>query len=244
MGIDSRMTNNEMQIFDIFPTTLYTNKIENHEKYKEEFYKLYDKYDYEQTSIRNGIEWFHTTSENIGNPTIHLEDSLSELFEQIISNVKVYVHDILEYKEIFDFIITKSWISRSRKPFEKIRWHTHSTSDISFSYYLNMPPNSHKLQFSGNDNHNGLLAGLNKSDVKDAVRNVNKHNASTFYMNPPEGSLVLFPSTLQHGTEYASDDFKGERLAIAGDIVLVFKEDGTNDYSMGYINPKYWKMYK
>ena len=42
------MTNNNIQIFDIFPTTLYTNKIENHEKYKEEFYKLYDKYDYEQ----------------------------------------------------------------------------------------------------------------------------------------------------------------------------------------------------
>ena len=42
----------------------------------------------------------------------------------------------------------------------------------------------------------------------------------------------------------SEDDFKGERLAIAGDIVLVFKEDGTNDYSMGYINPKYWKMYK
>ena len=171
----------DIQIFEIFPTTIYTNKIVNHEKYKEEFYKLYDKYDYKQTSIRNGIEWFHTTSENIGNPTIHLEESLNELFDQIISNAKTYVYDILQYKEIFDFIITKSWISRSRTAFEKIKWHNHTTSDISFTYYLNMPPNSHKLQFSSNDNHNGFLSGLNKSDVKDAVHTLNKHNACLLY---------------------------------------------------------------
>ena len=235
---------NEVKIFNIFPTTIYTNKIENHKKYKEEFYKLYPKYDYEQTSVKNGVEWFHTTSENIGKPTIHLEESLNQLFEQIILNTETYVYEVLKYKKIFDFIITKSWISRSKTPSQKIKWHNHSNSDISFSYYLNMPPDSHKLQFTNNDNYNGLLAGLNKSDVRDAVHEVNELNASTFYIDPPEGSLILFPSSLQHGTEYASNNFKGERLAIVGDITLVFKEDGTNDYSMGHINPKYWKIYK
>ena len=234
----------EIKIFNIFPTTIYTNKIKNHKKYKEEFYKLYPKYDYEQTSVENGVEWFHTTSENMGKPTIHLEESLNQLFEQIILNTKTYVYEVLKYKKIFDFIITKSWISRSKTPFQKIKWHNHSTSDISFSYYLNMPPDSHKLQFTNNDNYNGLLAGLNKSDVRDAVHEVNELNASTFHMDPTEGSLILFPSSLQHCTEYASNNFRGERLAIVGDITLVFKEDGTNDYSMGYINPKYWKMYK
>jgi hypothetical protein len=33
-------------------------------------------------------------------------------------------------------------------------------------------------------------------------------------------------------------------LAIAGDIILVFKEDATNDFSMGYLHPKYWKLYE
>ena len=41
-----------------------------------------------------------------------------------------------------------------------------------------------------------------------------------------------------------SNDFKGERLAIVGDITLVYKEDGDNDYSMGFVNPKFWRTYK
>ena len=41
-----------------------------------------------------------------------------------------------------------------------------------------------------------------------------------------------------------SNDFEGERLAIVGDITLVYKEDGDNDYSMGFVNPKFWRTYK
>ena len=91
---------------------------------------------------------------------------------------------------------------------------------------------------------NGLFDGLNKSDVKDGVAERNELNASTFFLNPTEGSLVLFPSSLEHCTKCPSNNFEGERLAIVGDITLVYKEDGTNDYSMGYINPKYWRIYK
>ena len=169
---------------------------------------------------------------------------MNDLFEEIISNVKTYVNDILKYQDIFDYIITKSWISRSRAAYENIRWHTHSTSHISFSYYLNTPPNSHSLKFSNPTNHNGLFSGLNTSEVKDGVKERNELNASTFFINPEEGLLILFPSSMKHCTECTSKNFEGERLAIVGDITLVFKEDGTNDYSMGYINPKYWKMYR
>ena len=77
--------------------------------------------------------------------------------------------------------------------------------------------------------------------MKDAVRKVNKHNASTFYMNPPEGSLVLFPSTLQHSTEYI-DGFHGERLAIVGDVTCVLKKEHLQ-FSTGFINPEHWKIY-
>ena len=104
-------------------------------KYKDTFYKLYPKYDYEQVTYQDGEEWFNTTSENTGNPFIHLDDELEELFENIISEKQIYLHDVLKYKDIFDFIITKSWISRSRAAHETIKWHTHSTSHISFSYY-------------------------------------------------------------------------------------------------------------
>ena len=232
------------QIFNIFPTTLYVSEIDKHEEYKSKFYKLYSKYDYEQKSFRDGEEWFNTTSENAGNPLIHLEDSLSELFEDIIYNVKIYIQDILKYQNIFDYVITKSWLSRSRATYENIKWHSHSTSHVSFSYYLNTPPNSHDIKFANPHNTNSLFVGLNNSDVKDGVAERNELNASTFHLNPKEGSLILFPSALNHCTHCTSDKFDGERLAIVGDVTLVYKEDGTNDYSMGYINPKYWRIYK
>ena len=51
------------EIYNIFPTTIYVSEVENHSKYKKEFYKLYSKYDYNQKSFRDNEEWFNTTSE-------------------------------------------------------------------------------------------------------------------------------------------------------------------------------------
>ena len=74
--------------------------------------------------------------------------NLKNYLKILYQKQKIYLHDVLKYKDIFDFIITKSWISRSRAAHETIKWHTHSTSHISFSYYLNTPPNSHVLKFA------------------------------------------------------------------------------------------------
>ena len=38
------------------------------------------------------------------------------------------------------------------------------------------------------------------------------------------------------------DNFEGERLAIVGDVTLVYNPD-ILDYSQGYIHPRYWKVY-
>ena len=85
------------ETFNIFPTTLYVGKMLDHEKYKEEFYKVYPRYDYEETDIDN------TVSENLGKPFIHLEDSLDTLFNEIAIHSKKYVCDVLEYKDIFNY---------------------------------------------------------------------------------------------------------------------------------------------
>ena len=95
------------------------------------FYDVYHKFDYEEDDA---------VSENIGNPLIHHEDSLEELFSEVISHVKTYTLDVLKYKNIFDYIITKTWLSRSRDE-KSIPWHIHACAHISFVYYLNTPLN-------------------------------------------------------------------------------------------------------
>ena len=56
-----------MQTFNIFPTTIYVGEVNDHEKHKEEFYKVYPKFDYEETDRHN------TVSEGDGNPLLHLD---------------------------------------------------------------------------------------------------------------------------------------------------------------------------
>ena len=228
-----------MQLFNIFPTTVYVGEVTDHQTHKEEFYKVYHKFDYEDSDANS------TVSENTGRPFIHLEDNLDSLFNEIILHTKRYVMDVLQYKDIFEYVITKTWLSRTRSQ-KEIPWHIHSTSHISFVYYLNMPPNAHKLKFLNPHNKNSFFLGMSlesRYEESTMVKEFNQLNSEEFYIHPPEGTVALFPSSIQHCTQCVDNSFNDERLAIVGDITLTLKEDQLQ-YSMGYIDQKYWKKYK
>jgi|TARA_B100000378_G_scaffold200927_1_gene164321 uncharacterized protein (TIGR02466 family) len=228
-----------MQLFNIFPTTVYVGEVTDHQTHKEEFYKVYHKFDYEDSDANS------TVSENTGRPFIHLEDNLDPLFNEIILHTKRYVMDVLQYKDIFEYVITKTWLSRTRSQ-KEIPWHIHSTSHISFVYYLNMPPNAHKLKFLNPHNKNSFFLGMSlesRYEERTMVKEFNQLNSEEFYIHPPEGTVALFPSSIQHCTQCVDKSFSDERLAIVGDITLTLKEDQLQ-YSMGYIDQKYWKKYK
>ena len=226
-------------IINFFPTTAYVGQIENHRQYKEDFYKVYPKFDYDENECNN------TVSENVGNPLIHLEDDLNPLFESIVDHIKNYTTNILNLKDIFNIVITKTWLSRSRNSKNSIPWHIHSTSHISFVYYANIPPNSHAIQFSNDNEPNNLFLGMNAEHRKyerQLIQEFNNINCQTFFISPNEGDVIIFPSKTKHSTKSISDDFVGERLAIVGDVTLTLKEEYLS-YSMGYIDPKYWKSF-
>ena len=96
------------QIFNIFPTTIYVGEVENHNEYKTEFLKLYDKFDYEENEISS------TVSEGQVHPLIHLEPSMDVMFQEIVRHIKIYVLDVLKFKDMFNYAVTKTWISRTR----------------------------------------------------------------------------------------------------------------------------------
>lgn len=224
------------QLLNIFPTTIYLNKSNNHTKNKQNFYDVYPKYDFEDTTV----------SENSGNPLLHLDKKLEHLFDEIILNAKTYIHEVLLVRDIFNIAITKSWISRARKKEHEIPWHIHSTSQISFVYYINMPKNSNSLQFLNFNSPNNLFLGMNseyKKKERMLISDYNFNNANTFYFTPQEGHIVLFPSSIRHCTKNIDGDFDGERLSIVGDITLILKEKELS-LSMGYLDPQYWKIYE
>ena len=128
------------QIFNIFPTTIYIGEIENHSENKKEFMRLYDKFDYEENEIST------TVSEGQVNPLIHLEPSMDAMFREIIRHIKIYVLDVLKFKDMFNYSITKTWISRTRCK-DQIQWHIHSCSHVSFVFFLIFRHNTHNKNF-------------------------------------------------------------------------------------------------
>lgn len=223
-------------LFNIFPTTIYVGSSENHSQNKKNFYNVYSKYDFEDTTV----------SENSGNPLLHLDEELKELFDEVISNTKTYIHEVLLVRDIFNIAITKSWISRARNKEQEIPWHIHSTSQISFVYYINMPQKSNSLQFLNFNSPNNLFLGMNseyKKKERMIVSDYNYYNSNTFHITPQEGHIILFPSSIRHSTKNIHGNFDGERLAIVGDITLILKQKELS-LSMGYLDPQYWKIYE
>ena len=190
------------QIFNIFPTTIYVDKVENHKTFKEQFLKLYEKFDYEENDISN------TVSEGQVNPLIHLEPSMDSMFKEIVKHIKSYVLDTLKFKDMFNYSITKTWISRTRSD-KEIPWHIHSTSHVSFVYYVNIPPYSHTTRFLNNENYNSLFLGANShnnNDDKNMIKEFNALNSKTFFLHPQEGYVAIFPSSCLLYTSDAADE--------------------------------------
>ena len=88
------------QILNVFPLTIYVDKISKHEIYKEDFYKLYPKYDYDENTGAS------TVSEGYVDPFILLEPSLEHLFNEIAGHVRSYIHETLNVPV---GIIVTSW---------------------------------------------------------------------------------------------------------------------------------------
>ena len=227
------------QVFNIFPTTIYVGKVENHDTFKKEFLKIYKDFDYEENDVSN------TVSEGQVNPLIHLEPSMDPMFKEIVRHIKTYVIDILKFKDMFNYSISKTWISRTRDK-KEIPFHCHSTSHVSFVYYLNIPPYSHTTRFLNNENYNSLFLGANShnnNDDKNMIKEFNLLNSKTFFIHPQEGHVALFPSRVSHGTQCIKEDFNEERLSIVGDVNLILKEEHLL-HSMGLIDEKFWKKYE
>jgi len=234
------------QTVNIFPTTIYIGEIENHTKYKQIFLnEIYEQYQFPHQSRYGGI---NTVSENCGKPILHLENELFDLFQDISEHILNYCHQTLLIRDIFDVQIMKSWISRSYSNQENIPEHKHSTSQISFVYYLNADEKSNELTFMNTHKPNLLFDSLDdlevENDEESMIHGFNFETTPEYNFSPCEGTVILFPSQIHHKTSSANDEVhKFERLAIVGDAILTLKKDQPMIYSQGFISPQYWKTF-
>lgn len=207
--------------------------------------KIYDDYEFPHVNYRGGI---NTSSVNCGKPILHLDIRLNDLFYDVSEHIRNYCHQVLLISDLFDIQIMKSWMSRSYSSLENVPAHIHSTSHISFVYYLNITEHANCLTFLNKHQPNLLFPGLDDMDGFDdkeaMLTGYNFETTSSYSIEPHEGTIVIFPSHLTHMTTPTNDQSHSfKRLAIVGDALLTLKKEQPMIYSQGFISPQYWKTF-
>ena len=231
------------QLHNMFPTTAYVGEMNGHARHKEVFYReIYPSYQFPRINVDGDI---NTVSESEGKPIIHTEESAVPMMKEITEHIKIYYMEVLGLKDVFDVYHTKSWISRSYNSEELVPEHYHSPSHISYAYYINAPEESHALTFydtkKGNEFFQSIFDYYHDEDT--LIDEYTFESTQKYSLHTKEGTICIFPSKIHHGTDSISEVFSGERLAISGDCIITLKESERMKYSVGHINPKYWRKY-
>jgi hypothetical protein len=245
-----------MQIRSLFPTAVGVDSVPTriHYAFKEAFTENAMKH-----VLKNG-----QTGEDYGMIDMHLDPH----FKPIMN----YVHDrFIEYLDTFnvntsmyDINYVKAWMQVLRE-YETPK-HTHADSMYTWIYYINVPKNplTNKLlcvenpiasmsphMNNSNEGYPTMFSYLKDEDS-------NEFNTIVETFETPEGTFLIMPAHLKHWTVPAQGErsydeqppvknivsLKKNRICIAGDIMLSYKEEHARGKSMGMQPVSRWLTYK
>jgi hypothetical protein len=225
----------------LFPLAVYKSTFKYYQTYNQLLRNNLKDYIFESTSDL-------LTGEYNGQTDIHLIPQLEIFFNEVTSNIRSYIHG-LGYKEnLIDIYITKCWLSIIDKDDLHMRYHSHTSSDISFVYYLDVPENSDVISFANMHKPNEIFPGAlddGRDSEHNLIREYNTANFNTYHFYPHEGMFVAFPGGLNHGTianPKATEPFKGRRIAVVGDTSLHLKPE-VKGLEIGRIAPELIKKF-
>jgi Putative 2OG-Fe(II) oxygenase len=206
----------------LFPTLVTEHLYSDHVDFKKKFAKHIFKH-----MTPEGY-----SSELTNHVTLHHEKSFEPLFKFATEAAKKHCERLHIDTEKFDFNIIKTWMN-IKKSAETPK-HMHGDAHISFSYYVNMPPNfAWPIRFYNYDNRHepypGSIVHNNTSNIWDEL------NSGSWQFVPSEGSLFVFPSNLVHDTVgntswnileqgVTKQSLMDYRHCLAGDILMTYKK--------------------
>jgi hypothetical protein len=187
------------------------------------------------------------SDEATGHVTMHHEEAIRPVFEFAVQAAKTFVSHYMIDPELFDYHVVKSWMNMIEH--RETPRHNHADAHISFSYYVNVPPNNQTpITFCNYPNRYEPFSFMSKNNNPIEWNLVNSYAWS---FTPQEGTLFVFPSMLSHyvdknddGIEtgiHNIDDFKRHRVTIAGDILLTYKK--TSAKSLGLQPMQNWRTF-
>ena len=220
------------KVHEIFPLIVYQGTIDCHGEFKEQNLETLRDY------------WFNgyvTESPEVsGNIFSHLIDDYSMFYESLKKCIVEYLDHLKVNHTLFDFHVTKSWVGYHKdNETPSVPAHFHNESNLSFVYYVHTNESSDKFCVSQPRNRNEFAGGLfETAHEKNTLLGYNRYNCNFYNITPIEGSVLIFPSNLTHGTQKIMDR-TDERLVIAGDIRVTLKPEHYKHHQ-GCTHPSQW----
>ncbi len=223
----------------LFPTAVGMFNSDHHEEYKRVFFDRMPEHCIPHESGQGLI-----SGESSGKVYLHTDENLRPFFEFVSLCVASYLDQLAYDRSRVDINIVKTWISATNSV-TVTPVHSHATSHLSFVYYMKMPEEADAIAFqiqaSPNEPYNGAFSESTNRQ-RSMVMERNALNANQSIVLVEEGQLLVFPSHLHHGTVKVGDMGSEQRIALAGDVLLVFNEPVPN-YATGVLDPRTWRSF-
>jgi uncharacterized protein (TIGR02466 family) len=188
------------------------------------------------------------SGESDGTNTVHHDPELEAIYKLATGAARQYVIGLGIDPDRFEYYVMKSWfniISDGETPV-----HNHADSHLGFVYYVNIPADkATQIDFhhwEGRHEPYYRMCDLNKPET------MNQFNSYIWSVKPSEGTMLMFPGTLKHGVAARvpgacrvsvkdAETYRNCRVAIAGDILLVFRQKTPID--MGIQPMSQWRKF-
>ena len=144
---------------------------------------------------------------------------LKEALATVREHLDIYVSQICSFKE--EFILTNSWLTRNKTGQDHYR-HFHPNSIFNGVFYLRADPSSAPIHFHGK-------TALSKDfNFTYNIENYNIYNSENWRVPVKTGSLLIFPSTLEHS---AGPNLSEDTRICLGFNSFVRASFGNHDYA-------------
>jgi len=172
----------QFKVHQLWPIPVYEAEIPVKQEWKDAVINL----EYERTHINNS---------DISKDRYILND-IPDLKSDIESHCELFVRKYLTVKDNAKFYLQNSW-SNIHRPNEDSQIHYHASSLLSGVYYPILPKNSGDIAF-----HRGsIYINIFHHSIRFEYKENNNLTAEKYVLNLKEGTIIIFPSHLEHSVE-------------------------------------------
>lgn len=170
------------KVHNLWPIPLYESEIPVKQEWKDKIVNL----EYDRTHINNS---------DISKNRYVLND-MPDLKSSIEFHCETFVRKYLTVKDNAKFYLQNSWVN-IHGPNESSQIHYHASSLLSGVYYPILPKNSGDIKFyRGN-----IYTNIFHKSIRFEYDENNNLTADQYVVGLKEGTIVLFPSHLDHSVE-------------------------------------------